>query len=87
MRKIIVLVLVSIAVLSCKKTESMPLSFDYGSIENGVYDNNYFKFKLPINPDWNLLNNEEANVIYDLGKDLSIGVEKMLNSFIKKLAN
>jgi hypothetical protein len=48
----------------------MPENFDYGSVENGVYVNDYFKMRLPFDASWDVQSKEEKEEITELGKDL-----------------
>ncbi len=78
MKKIIHVSIICLLVFGCKKNVNVPLSFDYGYVKEGVYDNTYFKFKLPVNPDWYVLNNEEAEELYESGKDIASGDNESL---------
>ena len=78
MKKVLSSGLIVLLIFACKKEVNMPLSFDYGSIENGVYNNTFFKFKLPINPEWYVLDNEEADAVYKIGNDIVAGDDESL---------
>jgi hypothetical protein len=82
MGKSIYLLLISLLIFGCKKNTNVPLSFDYGSIKEDMYDNTFFKFKFPVNPDWYVLDNEETDMIYKVGTEIAAGEN---NSLKKKL--
>ena len=52
MKKIILSVFVLLILTSCKENDPKTADFDYGTIENGVYKNNYFNFEMPVNDKW-----------------------------------
>ncbi|NMH88690.1 hypothetical protein [Flavivirga algicola] len=78
MRKFVSVLIVVLLVSGCKKNVNVPLSFDYGSVKDGVYDNTFFKFRLPVDPDWYMLNTDEADQIYKTGNDLVSGDNESL---------
>ena len=78
MKKALSFSLIVLVLLACKNEVNMPSSFDYGSIENGVYENTFFKFKLPINPKWYVLDNEETDAVYKMGNDIVAGENESL---------
>ncbi len=86
MKKIACVVLIGLLVFSCKKATNVPLSFDYGSIKDGVYDNTFFKFKFPVNTNWYVLNNEEANQLYEVGNDVAAGDKEALKKTLEASA-
>lgn len=69
MKKLVLLICVLTAV-ACKTEKGMPENFDYGSVENNVYVNDYFKMRLPFDPSWDVQSKEERDDISNLGKDL-----------------
>jgi hypothetical protein len=96
--------LIVVALLSaCNKSKGIPEHFDYGHVENGVYDNAFFKFKFPVDTTWSVLNEKENAAIYELGekyiakdndayqkelkKAIEINVAKMLAVFKYKLGS
>jgi len=83
MKKVVSVLLIVFVIISCNKKTNVPMSFDYGSIENGIYDNTFFKFKLPINSEWYVLDNEEADAVYKIGNEFASGDNKSLK---KKLS-
>ena len=78
MKKALSFSLIVLVLLACKNEVNMPSSFDYGSIENSVYENTFFKFKLPINPKWYVLDNEETDAVYKMGNDIVAGENESL---------
>ncbi|MCF7560187.1 hypothetical protein L3X39_06010 [Sabulilitoribacter multivorans] len=82
MRKAVYLVLISVLILGCKKDVNKPQVFDYGTIENGVYSNTFFGFKLPVNDTWYVLNNDEANNVYKEGNKIAAGDNSSLKEIL-----
>lgn len=78
MKKVISLLFIGLIVCNCKKGVNVPLSFDFGSIENGIYDNTFFKFKFPVNPDWYILDNNETDRLYEIGNEVASGDNESL---------
>jgi hypothetical protein len=58
--RIFILVLCLVAVLACRRSSKIPDDFDYGKIENGVYNNNYFQFKIPVPENWAVQTREQV---------------------------
>jgi phosphomevalonate kinase len=58
--RIFILVLSLVAMLSCRHSSKIPDDFDYGKIENGVYNNNYFQFKIPVPENWAVQTREQV---------------------------
>jgi phosphomevalonate kinase len=46
--------------LACRHSSKIPDDFDYGKIENGVYNNNYFQFKIPVPENWAVQTREQV---------------------------
>lgn len=78
MKKIFSLLVISVLFFGCKKTEKAPFFFDHGTVNDGVYDNTFFKFKLPINPDWYILDKNETKNIYKQGNKIVAGDNESL---------
>jgi len=58
--RIFIVVLCLVAVLACRHSSKIPDDFDYGKIENGVYNNNYFQFKIPVPENWAVQTREQV---------------------------
>jgi len=50
----------------------MPENFDYGTMENGVYTNDFFKFRMPYDDTWNIQSLEQMNRTAQQGADMVI---------------
>lgn len=69
MKKLLLLFIV-LTTIACKTEQKMPENFDYGSVENSVYTNDYFKMRVPFDESWDVQSEEERKEITELGKDL-----------------
>ncbi|MGB8490018.1 MAG: hypothetical protein WCE64_03085 [Bacteroidales bacterium] len=80
--KIIGLILI-IILTSSRKSNSQPDNFDYGHVENGIYQNDYFDFniKLPVN--WVVQSKEQTENIANTGKKLVAGDDENMKAAIK----
>lgn len=67
MRSTFVLLLL-VALVSCKQSARIPDDFDYGKVENNVYSNDYFGFKIPLPADWALQSKEEMERLRQQGR-------------------
>jgi hypothetical protein len=70
LKKLILFLVVVTSFFGCKEEQKMPENFDFGSIEHGVYSNNYFKFILPFDESWNIQSLEQMNETAQIGADL-----------------
>ena len=52
MKKIILSLCVVLFLSSCKDENKLPENFDYGTVENGIYINNFFNLELAYNTEW-----------------------------------
>lgn len=59
-----------LTLFACKTEQRMPENFDYGSIENGVYANDYFQMHFPFDDSWDVQSQDEVENIQDLGQDI-----------------
>ena len=83
MRKTISL-LIAIITLSCSVQEkSFPENFDFGSIQENVYQNSFFEMEITFNPDWFVQDKEQMNNLIESGKELTIGDNKKLEAIVK----
>ncbi|NME71600.1 hypothetical protein [Flammeovirga aprica] len=58
-------------------------NFDYGSVTENIYTNDYFKCKIEIPENWVVQSRERTDQIADLGKELIAGDNQKLKSVIK----
>lgn len=58
---------------ACNRHEPVPDNFDYGSVANNVYHNNYFSMELPIPSSWTVQNKETIDSLNKIGTDLVAG--------------
>src|SRR5690606_988685 len=59
MNKFYVSVGLFLLLFSCNKEAEKSSNFDYGTVENGRYHNNYFDFEMPVNANWHVQPKEE----------------------------
>lgn len=59
-----------LTLFTCKTEQKMPENFDYGSIENGVYSNDYFQMRVPFDDSWHIKSQDEMQEIAEAGKEL-----------------
>ena len=78
--RIFILGLSLLAMLACRHSSKIPDDFDYGKLENGVYSNNYFQFKLPVPESWAVQTREQ---VQQLQKQDGEAVNSELTSTIK----
>ncbi|WP_299337419.1 hypothetical protein [uncultured Psychroserpens sp.] len=69
MKKLLFLFL-ALSTFACKTEPQMPENFDYGSIENSVYTNNYFNMRFPFDESWDVQSKDEIQNIMDSGEDI-----------------
>ncbi len=60
MKKIITVFIISLLIFGCE--EKMPLTFDYGTIQNNAYKNTFFNLELPVNPRWTVVKGFKRNI-------------------------
>nr|WP_321221783.1 hypothetical protein [uncultured Psychroserpens sp.] len=70
MFKNIILLVTIVCFISCNEDKKMPENFDYGTIENGIYTNDYFKFRLDFDESWNIQTQEQMNETAQYGAEL-----------------
>lgn len=69
MKKLLLLFLV-LSTIACKTESKMPENFDYGSIENGIYTNNYFNMRFPFDESWDIQSKDEIQNIMESGENI-----------------
>jgi len=75
--------LFSISILSSCDTVQKPKYFDYGKIENNVYINPYFNFKMDIPPKWVVQDKKQTERLAEIGKKAVAGDDENLSKIIK----
>lgn len=74
--------------VSCNKKQSQPLNFDYGKVENNVYNNSFFKFSIQIPPTWETLTQEQnQNLMNAESADKKANVEQTSVNLLTVLQN
>jgi hypothetical protein len=68
--KKLLLFLVVVSFFGCKKKQQILENFDFGSTENAVYSNHYFKMHVPFDDSWYVKSQEEMKEIAKVGKEL-----------------
>lgn len=83
MKKLIYLI-AALLLLSCGKgSQNMPENFDYGTLENNVYKNRFFKLSVPIHKDWVVQNKEQMQSIVETGSKMMTGDDKNLEAVVE----
>lgn len=74
--------------VSCNKKQSQPLNFDYGKVENNVYNNSFFKFSIQVPPTWETLTQEQnQNLMNAESADKKANVEQTSVNLLTVLQN
>ena len=61
--KKLLLVLVLVLSVACQESNKIPDTFDYGTIENGVYINDFFNLRMPFKTSWNVQTRQELDAL------------------------
>jgi len=83
------LLLIIIALSGCNNNNNnnndnrLPDNFDYGHVENGVYQNEYFDFSMKLPDDWVVQSKEQTEYIANTGKKIAAGDDKNLQAVVK----
>ena len=64
-------------------SKSKPDTFDYGSVNDNVYKNSFFKCNITLPKDWVVQSKEQTELLANVGKNLVAGEDKKLESIIK----
>lgn len=83
MKKIILSFCVVLLLSSCKDEVKIPANFDYGKIENGVYDNKFFNFELAFNDQWSVQTKEEMHQMSENSRNTMAGDNQNLKSTLQ----
>ena len=78
----IALLLLITIIFSCK-TNGKPEGFDYGKVENNVYNNSFFNFKASLPAEWIVQSKEQTENLVEKGKDIVAGEDDNLKAVIK----
>jgi len=80
--KLSALILFAIIASTCY-SQSKPIDFDYGRIENSKYLNSYFDFEITIPANWIIQNKEQMEKMAKAGMDMVIGDDANLKAAVK----
>ncbi len=59
-----------IGLTQCKNDRKIPENFDYGKVTNGVYQNAYFNFEMPVPNGWSVQNKQQVDQLKEMGRDM-----------------
>lgn len=65
------------------KDKDVPMDFDLGVAENGIYTNKYFGMTFSYNKNWNVQSHEELNRLVDLGAEVATGDDELLKASVE----
>lgn len=77
-----ILILFTAIICSCQ-TNQKPKYFDYGKVENNIYNNSFFGFKITLPPEWIIQSKEQTENMVKVGKELLTGDDNNLKATIK----
>lgn len=78
------LVLIVLVLIGCNSQEkNLPDDFDFGSIQENVYQNNFFDMEITFDPDWIIQSKQQMNSIQERGVNTISGDSKTLKADIK----
>lgn len=80
--KLVLLVSLTVFLFSCNK-HTKPANFDYGTVENNVYTNNYFDFTMNLPVNWDILSQSQTEQLQQNGMKSAAGTNKELKKVIK----
>jgi len=72
-----------IIILAASCNNKIPDNFDYGSVENGIYENEYFDFKINLPEDWVVQSKEQIDNLKNSGKDIVAGDDEKMKAILK----
>ena len=81
-KKQLILLLLVTAFCSCQTNEK-PKGFDYGKVENNIYSNSFFNFKIVLPSEWIVQSKEQTENLVEVGKDLVAGDDNNMKAIIK----
>lgn len=71
------IVLLSFVVVSCNNKESKKQHFDYGSVENEIYQNAYFNFSVKLPADWNTMSQKQNQNLMKSTQSATLDTDKI----------
>ncbi len=74
---------VIIIISSTLTANSQSDNFDYGRVENGIYQNKYFDFSIKLPVDWVVQSREQTENLANAGKKLLAGDDENMKAVIK----
>ncbi len=80
--KMIGFILIVMMTSSCKSKSQLD-DFDYGQVENGIYQNEYFGFSMTLPVDWVVQSQEQRENIVNTGKKMVAGDDENIKSAMK----
>ncbi len=83
MKKTIYLFGLLLLVAACNNKKAIPEEFDYGKVENHVYRNTYFDFRVSLPEAWAVKSQAEMDALQKQGHDLIAGDNSSLKKTIK----
>lgn len=83
MKKIFLLLIISLAFSCSNQEKNLPNNFDFGKTENGLYQNKYFDMEVSFNPNWIMQDKKGMNDLLERGKILMASENKEMESVIK----
>ena len=70
------------SILTACSTDNQPAGFDYGSVNENVYSNDFFNCQIDLPEGWVVQSKEETERLTNLGKDLVAGDDERLKAVI-----
>lgn len=84
MNKLIPFFIIVLLAMSCgEATTSMPKNFDYGSIKENVYSNDFFDLEITFPANWVVQDQEQVAQMTQYGKEVLSGDDAVLKTVIK----
>lgn len=80
--KSFILVLLITVIFSCQTSEK-PKGFDYGKVENNIYNNSFFNFKIELPSEWIVQSKEQTENLVEVGKKIVAGDDDNLKAVMK----
>ncbi len=79
-----IFILVILALVGCaEKAKNLPKEFDYGTTENGLYENSFFDLEISFDPNWTIQNKQQTENIAEQGKKLIVGDDSNLEAAVE----
>ena len=81
--KLILPFLFLVVAFSCKNITGIPDNFDYGKVEGTTYINTYFKFKMPLDSGWEVIDNKVMDSLKEISKEELAGGNEELKHTVE----